>query len=80
MVGPDGMPDDGVRAWSDIMLPYDPECRLSASLSPEDIFSTNVFGREPVCETYRCGSDGVITVELRRPGRKDARCYEIYRD
>jgi hypothetical protein len=37
-------------------------------------------GIEPVCEVYRCDSDGVITVELQRPAANDSRQYEIGRD
>lgn len=79
-VGPDGMPAEGIRTWSDILFPYNPSMALSASLSPTDVVATDSFSDEPVCEIYRCDHDGVISVELRRPSCHDSRCYEIYRD
>ena len=79
-IGPNGLPASDVRAWSDILFPYDPACPLSASLAPTDIVPTDHFARDAVCEVYRCDCDGVITVELRRPSRNDSRCYEIYQD
>ncbi len=79
-VGPDGLPDGDVRPWSDILFPYDPSLPMTATPSAAEIVETNLFARDAVCEIYRCDSDGVITVELRRPARQDARTYEIYRD
>jgi hypothetical protein len=38
------------------------------------------FAGAAVCEVYRCDSDGVITVELRRPASQDVRTHEIYQD
>jgi hypothetical protein len=79
-IGSDGLPAGGVRVWSDILFPYDPACPLTARIATDQIVSTHRFGEEPVCEVYRCDSDGVITVELRRPSRGESRCYEIYKD
>ena len=79
-VGPDGMPAEGLRNWSDILFPYDPAQPLSGSFSQSDIICTDRFAADAVCEIYRCDSDGVITVELRRPAANDSRCYEIYED
>jgi len=78
--GPDGMPAEGLRNWSDILFPYDPAQPLSGSFSQSDIISTDRFAADAVCEIYHCDSDGVITVELRRPAANDSRCYEIYED
>ena len=78
-VGGDGLPAGDMRAWSDILFPYDPSHSLSDRLSLADVTATDCFAQTPACEVYRCDSDGVITVELRRPGANDARCYEIYR-
>ena len=75
-----GLPDGNVRAWSDIRFPYDPSLPLSSPLRTEDIVATGCFANQPVCEVYRCDSDGVINVELRRPASQDARTYEIFRD
>lgn len=77
---PEGMPSAGVRAWSEIFFPYDPGCSLSARFSTPDIISTNQFAHLAVCETYRCDSDGIITVELNSPARRESRCYEIYQE
>jgi molecular chaperone DnaK (HSP70) len=79
-VGSNGLPEGDIRAWSDILFPYDPEMPLTASLSRAEIVATDRFSSEAVCEVYRCDSDGVITVELRRPYRFDARTYELFRD
>jgi len=79
-VGLDGMPSSGVRTWSDILFPYDPAHSLSAPLSTTDIISTDRFAHMAVCETYRCDADGVITVELSNPARKELRCCEIFRN
>jgi molecular chaperone DnaK (HSP70) len=79
-LGDDALPAGALRAWSDILFPYDPAQSLSARLSSSEVVATDQFSAEPVCEVYRCDSDGVITVELRRPARGDSRCYEIFRD
>jgi molecular chaperone DnaK (HSP70) len=79
-VGPNGLPSAGIRAWSDIRFPYDPVIPLSKPLADEKIVDTDSFGGRPVCEVYRCDADGVITVELKRPGCQDARTYEVCRD
>jgi molecular chaperone DnaK len=79
-VGINGLPDGSVRYWSDVFFPYDPALPMDSRLSAEDIVSTDRFSGTAVCESYRCDSDGVITVELRRPTRNDARTHEIYHD
>ena len=79
-IGPDGMPSDGVRAWSDILFPYDPAYPLWAPVSQNDIIRTDLFSNLAVCEIYRCDCDGVITVELQNLARQESRRYEIYRN
>ncbi len=79
-VGSDSMPDEGIRVWSDILFPYDPAVPLSAAVSNDAITATDAFSANAVCEIYRCDSDGVITVELRRPACGDIRCFEVFRD
>jgi molecular chaperone DnaK (HSP70) len=79
-LGPDGLPLAGVRAWSDIHFPYDPKMSLASPMGGEKIVDTDDFAAKPVCEVYRCDSDGVITVELKRPTCQDARTYEVCRD
>jgi molecular chaperone DnaK len=79
-LGLDGLPAAGVRAWSDIHFPYNPALSLATPMTNERIVDTDQYAGEPVCEVYRCDSDGVITVELKRPACKDARTYEVCRD
>jgi hypothetical protein len=71
-----------VRAWSDILFPYDPAVPLAATaaLAETPIVATDRFAGEVVCEKYCCDADGVITVELHRPARGDTRTHEIFRD
>lgn len=77
-LGPDGMPLRGVRAWSDILFPYDPAYPLSSPVTTTDIIATKRFAHLEVSEIYRCDSDGVITVEVQNPARNESRCYEIF--
>ncbi len=79
-VAEDGLPDGSIRTWSDILFPYDPSTPLAGPLPDSRIVPTDRFAGAPVCEVYRCDSDGVITVELRRPAADDARTHEIYQD
>ncbi|MBN2561784.1 MAG: Hsp70 family protein [Phycisphaerae bacterium] len=79
-IGADGMPDGNIRAWSDIRFPYDPSLALSSPVACDEIVATDEFTDQAVCEVYRCDSDGVITVEVHRPARQDARTYEIFRN
>lgn len=79
-IGPNGMPDGSVRAWSDLLFPYDPVFPLAAKLSPRLVAGTDRFSAQTVCEVYRCDSDGVITVELRRPATDEIRTHEIFQE
>lgn len=79
-VGVNGLPDGNVRHWSDVFFPYDPILPIDHRASAEDVVPTDRFADMPACEVYRCDSDGVITVELRRPTKNDSRVHEIYRD
>ncbi len=79
-IGTNGLPDSNVRRWSDVFFPYDPALPIDRHSSVEDIVQTESFAGAAVCEAYRCDSDGVITVELRRPARNDSRIHEIYHD
>ncbi len=74
-----GLPAGNVRAWSDILFPYDPSISMAADVGASEILPTDQFVDEAVCEVYRCDSDGVITVELRRPVGQQARTYEVFR-
>ncbi|MBI4579788.1 MAG: Hsp70 family protein [Planctomycetes bacterium] len=79
-LGPGGLPDGSVRAWSDVLFPYDPGIPLSARPAADQVVDTEQFTGQTVCEVYRCDSDGVITVELRRPATDEVRTHEIYQD
>jgi molecular chaperone DnaK (HSP70) len=75
-----GQPAAGMRAWSDVLFPYDPgipiECRLTAA----EIGDRDDLAGHHVCETYCCDSDGVITVRVTRTSDGQSRCYEIFRN
>ncbi len=79
-IGPNGLPDGSVRAWSDVLFPYDPVIPLSARPPISMVAGTEQFSGQTVCEVYRCDSDGVITVELRRPATDEIRTHEIFQD
>jgi hypothetical protein len=79
-IGPNGLPDGNVRAWSDVLFPYDPAIPLTKIPPAEAIAHTEQFAGMTVCEMYRCDSDGVITVELRRPATEEVRTHEIYQE
>ncbi len=74
-----GKPGGSVRQWTDILFPYDPAAPIHAPVDDGSIREVD-GGVDPVCEVYRCDSDGVITVELQRPAANDSRQYEIGRD
>ncbi len=74
-----GRPAVGVRAWSDVLFPYDPGIPVEGRLSPEQIKRRDDLAGHVVCETYSCDSDGVITVRLNRQEDGQSRCYEIFR-
>jgi len=74
-----GRPTFGVRAWSDVVFPYDPAIPVTREVRPEEIQSRDDLADCAVCETYACDSDGVISVHLsRRDGQ--TRAYEIFRN
>jgi molecular chaperone DnaK (HSP70) len=79
-IGPNGLPDGSVRAWSDVLFPYDPSVPLSKQPASEPIVDTEQFSSMTVCEVYRCDADGVITVELRRPATDEVRTHEIFQE
>lgn len=79
-IGPNGLPDGNVRAWSDVLFPYDPSIPLASVSQSGEIVSTEQFANSTVSEVYRCDSDGVITVELHRPTTDEIRTHEIYQE
>ena len=78
-VDPDGLPAGNIRRWSDLLFPYDPQIPLAGRVREEQIEETDRYCDEEVCEIYRCDSDGVISVELRRPRHGEMRTHEIYK-
>ena len=75
-----GQPALGVRAWSDVLFPYDPNIPVEQRLTPADIVQRGDLADQRICEVYSCDSDGVITVRMSRRADGQARVYEIFRD
>lgn len=75
-----GRPAAGVRAWSDVLFPYDPTIPIDRQLASAQIDGRDNLGDDRICETYTCDSDGVITVRLDRDCDGQSRCYEIFRN
>jgi molecular chaperone DnaK (HSP70) len=72
-----GRPAVGVRAWSDVLFPYDLSIPIERRLTAAEITQRADLADAAVCEFYSCDSDGVITVHLsRRDGQ--VRSYEIF--
>lgn len=76
----DGMPTGSVRTWSDIHFPYDPGVSLTSLREDQPIVATDAFADAAVSEIYRCDSDGVITVELKRDRTQESHVYEVFKD
>lgn len=74
-----GRPAAGVRAWSDVLFPYDPAIPIERRMTPAAIGGRDDLAGRSVRETYACNSDGVITVRLTRDSDGASRCYEIFR-
>ncbi|HXQ23770.1 MAG TPA: Hsp70 family protein [Candidatus Acidoferrales bacterium] len=75
-----GRPAAGVRAWSDVLFPYDPSIPVEHRLALAEIHRREDLTEQSVRETYSCDSDGVITVRLRRRTDGQTRCFEIFRN
>jgi hypothetical protein len=73
-------PCEGLRAWSDVLFPYDPQIPVGVPLSPEQIVPRPDLLDKPVVETYSCDSDGVITVRIVRRCDGQSSTYEIFRN
>lgn len=74
-----GLPAIGVRAWSDVLFPYDPAIPFERRVARDEIRHRDDLAGITVCETYACDSDGVISVRLSRRGDGESRSYEIFR-
>jgi molecular chaperone DnaK (HSP70) len=75
-----GRPTAGVRAWSDVLFPYDPTIPIDRKVAPADIGDRKDLADDRICETYTCDSDGVITVRVDRSRDGQSRLYEIFRN
>ncbi|MEI7880123.1 MAG: Hsp70 family protein [bacterium] len=72
-----GKPEAGLRAWSEILFPYDHTRAINETLTPEQIHQRNDLAGEAV-ETYTCDSDGIITVQMKRADGQ-SRTFEVFR-
>jgi len=73
-----GRPAFGVKAWSDVLFPYDPAIPVERRLTPAEIAARDDLLVHGVSETYSCDSDGVISVRLSRRIDGQTRAYEIF--
>jgi molecular chaperone DnaK (HSP70) len=73
-----GRPSEGVRAWSELLFPYDPAIPIQQPLEPGMVRDREDLHDKWVCETYSCDSDGVITVSIQRLYDNQTRTYEIF--
>jgi molecular chaperone DnaK (HSP70) len=71
-----GNPIAGIRPWSEILFPYDCSLELTQALRRSDIRLLDAVAGE-TCETYRCDSDGIISVQLTRGGDRQSRTFEV---
>jgi molecular chaperone DnaK (HSP70) len=73
-----GRPSEGVRAWSELLFPYDPAIPIQQRLEPDMVRDREDLMGTWVCETYSCDADGVITVSIQRLCDDQSRTYEIF--
>lgn len=73
-----GIPALGVRAWSDVLFPYDPAIPVGERITASDVCSRDDLAATAVRETYACDGDGVISVRFSRPDGQ-TRAFEIFR-
>ena len=73
-----GRPSEGVRAWSELLFPYDPAIPVAQHLEPGMVRDREDLHDKWVCESYSCDSDGVITVSIQRLCDDQSRTYEIF--
>lgn len=72
-----GKPEAGLRAWSEILFPYDHTLAINEPLPADQIVHRNDLAGEAV-ETYTCDSDGIITVQMKRADGQ-SRTFEVFR-
>jgi molecular chaperone DnaK (HSP70) len=75
-----GQPAEGLRRWSDVLYPYDAAIRVGTLLTQAQIVARDDLADQPVCETYTCDADGVITVTIRRRRDGQTGTYEVFRN
>jgi molecular chaperone DnaK (HSP70) len=73
-----GTPALGVRAWSDVLFPYDPAIPVGERVTPADVRRRDDLAGTAVREIYACDGDGVISVRLSRQDGQ-SRAFEIFR-
>ena len=73
----EGKPAEGLRAWSEVLFPYDPALALNQPLEVGQVSSRDDLAFDAV-ETYTCDSDGIITVQISR-GDGQSRTFEVFR-
>ena len=74
-----GAPSAGVRAWSEVLFPYDPALSLRDRLSVAQIMPRDDLDWTEAVERYSCDSDGIITVRIARTGDGQSRTFEVFR-
>jgi molecular chaperone DnaK (HSP70) len=74
-----GWPEEGVRAWSEALFPYDPSIPIEQPLEADSIVSRHDLQDKPVSELYSCDPDGFVTVRIVREVDGRSRTYEIFR-
>ena len=72
-------PSEGVREWSAVLFPYDPAIPPGTELTRDMVVERGDLHAERICETYRCDSDGVITVTIARLGDGRSCAYEVFK-
>lgn len=72
-----GMPTAGVREWSEILFPYDPEIAMRERLIPDRVVARDDLDWTEAVERYACDSAGIITVRIARTGDGQSRTFEV---
>lgn len=74
----DGKPAGSVRAWSDVLFPYEPSLAPDQALDGHRVQARPDLAHAWVEERYSCDADGVITVEMERLSDRRQRRFEIF--
>ena len=76
-VDAEGRPTDGLRAWSEILFPYDTALAVNGDLGAHEVRPRDDLATDAL-ETYTCDSDGIISVQISR-GDGASRTFEVFR-